>query len=240
MHIAICDDNSIHLATAKNITEDFFEKNPENTVIRTFSPFQFLDVLDSETFSYDIVLLDIELSLESTGIDLARKINKKSSHCQIIYLSNYPKYMMEVYETDHIYFVHKMKLAQVLPTALEKAVKQLASLENRPYLFINSHPDTIRLYLDDFIYGERLQRKTALHTKDCVFTITENTDWLENQCKNYPFIIRCHNSFVVNLKYVRLFNRSHLQLPGNVTIPISRRYLEPTKMAFLQYMQNCL
>lgn len=117
---------------------------------------------------------------------------------------------------------------------------RISEAVNRPYIFVMSHTDSIRLYLDDLIYAERQQRKTLLHTVNGIFTITDNTDRLEEQCCDYSFIVRCHNSFLVNLKYARIFNRNNLTLHDNISIPISRKYLEPVKKSFMNFIHNSL
>lgn len=55
-----------------------------------------------------IMFMDIEMSDEN-GIDLAMEVNRKWPKCQVVYLTNYWSYAMEVYETRHVYYIVKEK-----------------------------------------------------------------------------------------------------------------------------------
>ena len=56
-----------------------------------------------------ILFMDIEMSDEN-GIDLAMEVNRKWPKCQVVYLTNFWSYAMEVYETRHVYYIVKEKI----------------------------------------------------------------------------------------------------------------------------------
>lgn len=50
--------------------------------------------------------MDIELELDN-GIQVAGMLNEKWPDCAIIYVTNYLFYAIDIYQTEHIYFVLK-------------------------------------------------------------------------------------------------------------------------------------
>lgn len=239
LEIVICDDINAHAALAKQITQEYFEALGETVRIELCPPYAFLAMLDTPVFQYDIAILDIELSIkEEDGIELAKRINDKSGLCQIIFLSNYPKYMIDVYETDHVYFVYKETIGHTLSMALKKSLEHIQKSMKQPSIYVNTMNDTVRLFLEEIVYAEHSVRKTLVHTAKDTLTITDKMDALEKQCAASPAIIRCHNSFLVHLKYVSRFNRNQILLHDNTEIPISRRYLAPTRSALMHYIHE--
>lgn len=239
LEIVICDDVSAQASRAEKITQEYFKELGESVRIELCPPYAFLARLDEPLFRYDIAILDIELSMgEEDGIELAKRINHKSGPCQIIFLSNYPKYMIDVYETDHVYFVYKKRMAHVLPMALKKSLEHIQRLAERPSIYLKTGSDTVRLFLEELVYVEHSVRKTLVHTSRDILTIPDSMDSMEKQCAAFPAIIRCHNSFLVHLKYVKSFSRNQIMLHDNTAIPISRRYLEAAKKALMHYIHD--
>lgn len=237
LEIIVCDDIDAHAALAKQITQEYFEALGETVRIQLCPPYAFLAMLEAPVFQYDIAILDIELSIkEEDGIELAKRVNDKSGFCQIIFLSNYPKYMIDVYETDHVYFVYKETIGHTLPMALKKSLEHIQKSMAQPSIYVNTANDTVRLFLEEMVYAEHSVRKTLVHTSTDILTITDKMDVLENQCASFPAIIRCHNSFLVHLKYVNRFSRNQILLHDNTEIPISRRYLTSAKSALMHYI----
>lgn len=238
LEIVICDDVSAHASRAKEITLEYFRGLGETARIELCPPYAFLALLDESSFSYNIAILDIELSMGEDGIELAKRINRKSSFCQIIFLSNYPKYMIDVYETDHIYFVPKKTVTHALPMALKRAQERIQASADGPSIYLKAANETVRLFLEEMVYAEHSRRKTQIYTFKDVLTVTDTMASLEKQCAAFPAIIRCHNSFLVHLKYVNRFSRNQITLHDGAEIPISRRYLTSTKSAFMHYIHD--
>ena len=97
-----------------------------------------------------IMFMDIEMSDEN-GIDLAMEVNRKWPKCQVVYLTNYWSYAMEVYETRHVYYIVKEKFEEKLSGVLEKAIEQLRKQNRRVALQCHGGVKA-SLKLDDILY----------------------------------------------------------------------------------------
>ncbi|MDY5881603.1 MAG: hypothetical protein SPJ63_07635, partial [Oscillospiraceae bacterium] len=52
---------------------------------------------------------------------------------KIIFISSYSGYLMDVYETEHVYFVLKPNMEERLPAALQKALASTARLRRNEH-----------------------------------------------------------------------------------------------------------
>lgn len=60
---------------------------------------------------------------------------------------------------------------------------------------------------------------------------------LEEQLKEFGFL-RVHSGYIVNMKYIRLIEPSHILLTNGDQIPVSRKNATNIKAQFLSYKQK--
>ena len=116
MNLAICEDNPQHYEIICSILRDL----PENTfqTCHFSTGNELLETISTSASNcpYSIILMDIDLGENSiNGITLADQINKLCPDSQIIFISQYLQYATAVYETEHVYFIHKLQMAKYLP-----------------------------------------------------------------------------------------------------------------------------
>lgn len=87
----------------------------------------------------------------------------------------------------------------------------------------------------DIMFFEKNRRKVKILTNDGL--ADEYYDTLDDIQKNLSEdFIRCHNSYFVNLKYVKEFTPSEFRLYSGISIPISRSYAKEVKREFAAFI----
>ena len=122
MHIAICDDDA---NTARDLQQKILHL-PSAGIdgIDVFTdPDKF--AFAAETTRYDLVFMDIELGSES-GIELSGRLLRSCPDMQIVFVSGYDDYYLQVYDVEHVFFLRKPVDSARLLTALETARSHLA------------------------------------------------------------------------------------------------------------------
>ena len=133
IHIAICEDDPIYL---RELEKTIKETKELSTEIHPCSSAEDRSKLyGKNSVPYDIVLMDIELP-EKSGIILSKEILQSHAATQIIFITQYREYCSDVYETEHVCFIHKSDVKQYLPHAIEKAIFNLKQRKNN-YLTIS-------------------------------------------------------------------------------------------------------
>lgn len=221
---AICEDNPAYL--------DKLQKEIQKIIpvsITQFSSYHsFFQILKNGTCPYDIVFLDIELG-KFSGIELARKISVLNPCTQIIFISQYLKYVSPVYQVKHTFFIYKPELDSWLKYAITQALKNIRQLSSQ-FLQITWSKETFSLFQQKIVYMERTLRITNIHMSDeKVYYTSEKLSDLSGKL-NSSFI-QCHRSYIVNLNYVSSFHNLTLYLQNNDEVPVSRRQCNDVKKA---------
>ena len=90
MNVLIVDDELMMLEMAKDTVEEVV---PDSSVETSFDPCRALEMAQKK--KYDVALLDIEMP-EMTGLELAKKLKMIDSHINIIFVTAYAEYALDV------------------------------------------------------------------------------------------------------------------------------------------------
>lgn len=109
-------------------------------------------------------------------------------------------------------------------------------MREEPFVILKRRGEQIRLYHKEIFYIERNLRKTKFHC------ITENYECSEKlssfEEKLGDGFARCHNSFLVNLAYVKSMKRNEIILSNGERISVSNSRSKMTREALLRYLTN--
>ena len=231
MKISVCDDISVYGEYTASIVAEHLKKCRE-AEIRIFSTAT--DLLEEMRSGYspDIAILDIKMQ-EMDGISLAKEINTIASECSIIFLTAYLNYAPDVYDARHTYFVLKSQIQERLPLALNQALKKV--LDQQQTIILETQEVLHQIVLSDILFLERVLRKTKIVTIDAEYWTTKKPDELLRKI-GHP-LIRCHQSYYVNINYVSLLNKDGFLLKNGAFVPVSRAYKHTVKDYLLFYNQ---
>ncbi|MCU9810183.1 LytTR family transcriptional regulator [Paraclostridium sp. AKS46] len=84
--------------------------------------------------------------------------------------------------------------------------------------------------MHEILFLEVINRDILIHTGDQTYT-TNKYENLEKELSKFNFF-RCHNSFLINLKYIDCIQKN-IVLINNEEIPISRQKADEFKNKFL-------
>ena len=164
-----------------------------------------------------MIFCDVDMETEEyNGIDIAKKINALAPQSHIVYLTNYlEKRIPEIY----IKMINKTKEHQ-----------KTLRIEGKRNKFI-----AIK-YLD-IVYIERKGRTTFIHGKEEEWETYLPLNKLEELIEDSS-IIRCHNSFMVSMNYIKKYIRELCTMVNDEKIPISRKYQPIFKEAFVKWSKE--
>lgn len=233
LNIVVCDDNRKIVEDVKSILKDF---NEGTFSISTYiNEDSLIDDIEDERLIPDVLFMDIKLN-HSNGIVLAKKIMDMLPLCQIIFISGYDDYYLDVYEVEHIYFVKKPIKKRTIEKALFKAIERIEESKREIFSFTsNGHIHT--LPIKSILYFEKDKRKILVRTSQGVNYdyYGKMEDLLGSLNNNF---IRCHNSYVINLTKVRSMENDKFIINENKEIPISRLYRRESRLRFIKYIEE--
>lgn len=173
---------------------------------------------------------------EYNGIDIAKKINALAPQSHIVYLTNYLEYAPDIFQTEHLYFVLKSELEKRLPEIYIKMINK--TKEHQKTLRIEGKRNKfIAIKYLDIVYIERKGRTTFIHGKEEEWETYLPLNKLEELIEDSS-IIRCHNSFMVSMNYIKKYIRELCTMVNDEKIPISRKYQPIFKEAFVKWSKE--
>ena len=234
IRIAICDDIEKHLQAAARLIEEQAAAAGKRVMVEAFSSGEeLLKAFGQWETPPEAAVLDIKLT-GLDGITLAKRVNQLAPYCQIVFLTGYIDYVMDVYEADHVYMVLKERMAERLWPAIEKALEHHDCLTGRT-MTVRIGVSTAVIHCAQILYLERVARKTCIYMTDGEVWTREGLDALaERSCSNT--LLRCHQSFIVNLDQVRALESDTFILENGIRVPISRNQKKRAQERFWAHM----
>lgn len=106
-------------------------------------------------------------------------------------------------------------------------------MREKPFVVLKRRGEQTRLYHQEIFYLERNLRKTKFH---CVMEERECAEKLSSfEEKLGDGFVRCHNSFLVNLAYVKSMKGNEIFLSNGEGVPVSNSRKKATREAVLRY-----
>ena len=180
----------------------------------------------------DIFILDVEMP-DMDGFELADKIRKYTETSVIIFLTSHDEMASMGYKSKALRYVIKLNLERDIEEALESAVAEISSADDKT-ITLHRYNDYWRIPYKDIICVSRISRQLVITTR-LLGEITDNRgikeffDLLEDN--RFLFIDR---SCFVNIDYISQINGFSLKLKDGQVLPISRRSLKNVKQTLLE------
>ncbi len=191
----------------------------------------------------DIVLMDIMLKGEMSGIQAAEKIKEKHS-IPIIFLTAYAdeSTLSKAKITEPYGYILKPFKEIDLHTTIEMAIYKHSKEQeivkerdllysiienkegNNDFIFVKSNSKLVKLKTEDIYYIEALKDYVVIHTRDTRYTIHSTMKDIEAKMGNEDFI-RIHRSYIVRLDKIATIEYPNLTLEHvDKVIPIGGSY----------------
>lgn len=233
--IAICDDEEYFRLQEKKLIVEYMEKHGYGSQIDLFSSGKELLREKDIALQYDVIFLDISME-EMDGIETARRIRQLSPNVYIVFVTAYITYALEGYKVNAIRYLLKEEnnLEGALKECLDTIVVQMDYEEVRYESdFQNGR---MSITVDSILYVEsRLHKVIFFVMEDGIKEYSKygKLDLVEQELRQYRFC-RIHQSFLVNMKYVRNVERYIALLENGAGISISKKYYKDVEMEYIR------
>lgn len=230
--IAVCDDEIMECnRIAKKIGEMLAEMKVPCTVKQFYSGRELLQSSDS----FDLIFLDIIMG-EMDGMRTAQLVRQRAYDKILVFISSSREYVFDAYEVEAFQYLLKPVEEGKLRRVLQKAVLRTED-RSREFIVINRERQKKKLLLDDIFYFEIRGRLIDVHGTGGIFSYYGQIGVLEKDLDGKGFF-RCHKSYLVNLKYVDVYNRQEIVLDNGERIVIAKRRYEEFCQEILKYMRG--
>ncbi len=244
MHrIAIVDDDPTQRSRlallTRRICTPLFGAEPE---IRSFATTEDLERAIGEAGNRNdpaqfcsIALMDIEFDGGRNGIEATQALFPEECGVQVIYITGFIEYCTAVYETTHVSFLLKPVNRDQLAHALQQAAGRAAAAIGTPLrVTVGKREQLIRP--ERILYIESRLRVLNIHCTNGVIRTYQQLGDIEPLLPDY--FLRCHTSYLVNLRAVDMSTGNDLLLSNGEKVPISQRRRRAVHEAIAAYLRN--
>ena len=232
MRIAVCEDNEIHLDVLRHLLNRYFT---ERSIPYVFVPYKYGRnfLYDMEEGAYfDIAFLDIYMD-DAMGNEIAHKLRAMGYQGEIVFLTASPDFAIESYDVDASGYLLKPLDYGKLTMVMDRITR---NIDPSTYQ-IRQRTMVTKIAYHEILYIESSNSKCMLHTASGrTYTIYKTLNTIEKELGDRRFL-RCHQSFLVNMDYIKQIDKQFLLSNGEY-IPIRQRGVKPVRQAYIDYIAS--
>lgn len=230
LHIAICEDE-------KKERDKLLRLLDKSGIENTYSVFFYGEELlaDFEQGKYDLILMDIYMGSELTGVEIISLIREKDKDIPVAFITTSKDYALESYRLSAMKYIEKPYSKESIEDILHLA---LLKKNDVPALLIQKNGIAKRVPFTNILYMEQQVRKVYICMKnEDGFSVYGKMSELKEQLPENIFFIP-HKSFAVNLSYVMYIDMELrcFVMENKTNIPIRREFLTKAKKTLEDFL----
>lgn len=102
-------------------------------------------------------------------------------------------------------------------------------------IVLETSKKSVKLSYDDIHYCIMFSPYIDIHTYSEKITVRKKISEIETMLPDEHFV-RCHRSYIVNIRYIKSIEKCNLVLENGVKIPISRGRFKELNEVFINYI----
>lgn len=231
MKIAVCDDEKRCRDTILEYLGRFFrgENKPE---ITAFTRGEKLLETYKKGKTFDLIFLDVEMDGLS-GVETGEKIRKLDQDVLIIFVTSYARYVPDAFRVRAFQFLVKPIMWDEFKEELRRALADIR--KNRQLYRIKNKESEVYIEIGTIMYIEVYHKLLHIHTTNGSYETSGRLNAELEKLEEYGFV-KCHKSFIVNMRFVKGIERNNIYLKNRQTIPVGRTMREEAMRKFALYL----
>lgn len=231
MKVAIVDDEIVQL---EQIVDEVKKWQKDRKCAMNIQTFQngkgLLNHCAFTDYAFDVFLLDMQME-EMNGLQLGKEVRTMFPESIIIYITNYLEPVCESFKVGAFRYILKANLSIAIGEALDSAEKCI--VDNDKYFQYSYKKQDVRIAYNKIIYFESSKRIIRMvlaggEVKEFYGKISD----IEKKIPDKVFV-RCHQSFIVNARFIESVEGRWIQLKDNSNIPISDKHVNAIENAIM-------
>ena len=201
LNFVLCDDNLNIVKKLKEMLEILFVDIDAKVSFFTDKPEKVIEY-EKENI-VDVLILDINLNSNISGIDLAQKIRRNNKKVYIIFSTGHLEYSLLAYSVKTFDYLPKPITLERLEVTLNRLLDDLGNNSTKEFIQLNKK--TI-INEKEINYIKRDGMKLIFCTSNGDYESYNSFNKIESILPNS--FIRCHKSYIVNTENIKNINIS--------------------------------
>ena len=233
MHnIAICEDDDKCTELLRDHLSRFYEAGTDAYRLTRYSRGDMF-LRDMKAHVYDIVFFDVEMP-GADGISVAKKLRETDKRVVIIFTTAHAQPVFSSFAAEPLHYLLKPLKYDDFKSAMQRAIEKLDQ-DNSDCILLSFNNAAFKIPLSQIVYFESQGRTVVVHLIDRQHAFYIKLDEIEKRLENKTFI-RSHQSYFVNINFIRKIDKNNMILSTGQRLDISRSKLKATKDVFMSYL----
>lgn len=239
-NIAICDDNQSYIELLKEIIYKAGLNDYETRFYEYNSGSDIFEIIEGD-IEFDLIILDIQLDKEN-GSEIARKLRNNNINSTLVFCSGVFQPSPEMIKVNPYRFLLKEYSNDRMIEEMKEIVSYIKEIKKYPILIGKDRNGNLRISIDKVLYISIARRGSLLHlfpgivNSDVIFC-QKSVKELYESLDEYNFAY-AHNSYIVNLKYIRRRNNTEIELMNGEVLTVSRARSKELRDKLMKYMEK--
>lgn len=243
-YIAICDDDVHFISYIKTMLSEAGISENSCTYFEFQSGKDFIHAFDSISY-IDLLILDIQMP-ELDGNEIAKQFRYHFPDSVLVFCSGVYKPTVKSFEPNPFRYLLKEYTSPQLIKELKIILREVDAKKVEPSIFGSWYHHSVSLKPADILYisNDRNGRsRLYINPKSKHFSYEqkinskEKLNTLYHLLKDYGFAY-AHNSYIVNLRYIKKTSPTELELTDGTLLSIARSKEKELRLAFAAYVSK--
>ena len=223
LNFVVCDDNIYILDKISKILESIFiEHNFDaNIIFKGTNADEVLQFIKNNYNKIDVLILDINLKSEVSGLDIAKSLRNYNKNAYIIFTTGHLEYIMMAYKYKTFDYLPK-------PITFEKieetVIRLFNDITNNSNKYLKLVSKNMLINEDDIYYIKKDGMRAIFISPYQTYEIYNSFSKIQNSLP--PNFIRCHKSYIVNINKISdiRININKIYFKDNISCSIGPKY----------------
>ncbi len=219
LQIAICDCNHGHCEEIRRTLQNILFDQCEYAITVFSTARELQSTIRCERFNFDLLFLEIDLDT-CNGFEIAANLRGVQNPVEIVFITQNRNSVFEGYKYRALDYLIKPASATSIAQVILRYFREHRA-QNAMFRF-KIGKDIYQIKLSEILYFISSGRMITVCTVEGEYTYYGKLDDLEQLLPNNRFV-RPHQSYIVNMEFIRCYTKDCLTLSNSTTIPISRK-----------------
>ncbi|TCL57604.1 LytTR family two component transcriptional regulator [Kineothrix alysoides] len=240
-HVAICDDDKRFVQYVKRMILNCELNENEVFFHEYYSGEELIEGCTAQE-NVDLLILDMQMR-QLDGNETAKQFRKSFPTSILVFCSGVCRPTVECFESAPFRYLLKSYTDARINQEMRIIIKEMKERKEEPYIVGNWYYNTVKLKPQEILYiaiaknGSSIYICPNIKKYDFESSITckERVDELYCVLKDYGFAY-AHNSYIVNLRYIKRKTITELELTDGTILSIARSKEKELRMELAKSM----
>lgn len=231
MRIAICEDHQDDRTYLKQLITRYCQTQGLEVEIDEFSSGEaLLEAFETQRFA--LLFLDVYMQ-QLNGLQTAAAIRQMDAECLLVFVTTSREHAIEGFVVKALHYLIKPITEEQVNEVFQRCKPLLQ--ENMKCLEILANRIPVKIPLKGIHYIEVYDKTCFIHMEQELVKTYTSLDEIDQQLDK-PVFLRCHRSYIVNMRYIVNVGDNDFLLHTGVRIPISKAKKQVIKQQYLHFL----